>query len=593
MKPPRSYSRIPTYSLIALTLAFCLFTLVHERYAAERAYERLVKHAMIISDDLWNLNNRGAAAYLKLAAEADHYERLEVVNNNGEIFQEVATHFPTRLEQMLIRMKLIPRVVMVTPVRSETDIIGWIEALWIPRTLAMQSYVLLFFFMIWVSITLYCRIIREKQLLEKRVVKRTNALAESNRTLQQEYRERMLAEKQRESIERQLEQSRKMESLGLLAGGVAHDLNNVLSGIVTYPDLILHDLPPDSPQRKNIETIRNAGLRAADIVQDLLTLARRGVVTRQQLDLNELVRQFGVSPECEKIRDYFPDTEIVYDLETALSPIKGSPTALKKVIMNLVSNGAEAQAEGGTLLIETRAIKLTAPKSGLQSMDVGEYVRLRVRDNGEGIGEEDLNRIFEPFYTRKVMGRSGTGLGLTVVWGTVEDHEGAIDVSSRPGEGTTIDIYLPANQEEESRPAPEEGSREEVPGSGQTILIIDDVDHQREIATAILERLNYRVESVESGEAALEFLRKKPVELVVLDMILVGGMDGLDTYKKILELYPGQKAIIASGFSESDRVLRAQALGAGSCIRKPYTLQQLSGAVQKELADRNRKTDTS
>jgi signal transduction histidine kinase len=297
MTRPKIHSRMPMYSLVILTLIFCSFSLGFEKYAAERAQARLVKHAMIVADDLWNFNSEGALEYLKLAAEKDHYETLEVINNNSEIFQSITTDFPNKFEKILVSFQLIPRVMLITPVESKTNIIGWIEAIWIPDTLFVQSGVLSFLFMVHLTIVLYCRISEEKLRLEQRVVERTNELAESNRILQREYQERYQAEKEREKIQKQLEQSRKMESLGLLAGGVAHDLNNVLSGIVSYPDLLLLDLPSDSPQRKTIETIRNSGLRAADIIQDLLTLARRGVVTKQLLDLNELIREYRMSPE--------------------------------------------------------------------------------------------------------------------------------------------------------------------------------------------------------------------------------------------------------------------------------------------------------
>lgn len=586
----KGLSRIPMYALVILTVIFCTFTLGYEKYAAERAQNRLEKHALIIADDLWNFNTEGVIEYLKLAAEADHYERLEVVNHNGELFQSVTTHLPNTLEDFLIGIHLIPRVVLVTPVRSKTNIIGWIEAIWIPQTLQVQADVLLFLFMVFVSITLSSRIIREKQLLEQRVVARTNELTEANKILQQECRERLLIEEEREKIQQQLEQARKMESLGLLAGGVAHDLNNVLSGIVTYPDLLLLDMPADSPQRKSIETIRNSGLRAADIIQDLLTLARRGVVNKQLLDLNELIRQYGSSPEYHKLLGYYPNIKVRYDLEEPLAPVLGSPTALKKVIMNLVSNGAEAQPGGGCLFIVSRNIHLDKPLQGLQPIAVGNYILFRIKDEGEGISPTDLQRIFEPFYTRKVMGRSGTGLGLTVVWGTIEDHSGGIDISSIPGAGTTIDIYLPVSTEKISPPEKEPPA--ELFGKHQTILVVDDEEHQRDIACAILKRLQYQVYAVAGGEEAVAFVRNKKVDLVVLDMILTGGMDGFETYRQILELHPGQKAIIASGFSETDRVRKTHDLGAGICIRKPYTLQQLSIAVWKELQGSEQETFT-
>lgn len=584
MTRQEQHSRVPMYSLIVLTLIFCSFTLGFEKYTADRAQTRLEKHAKIIADDLWNFNSEGVVEYLKLAAEADHYETLEVVNQNGEIFQSITTEIPNRLEKFFIRLHLTPRVMLIAPVESKTNIIGWIEAIWIPQTIFVQAYIFLFLFMVLVTIVLYWRIIDEKQRLEQRVVERTNELAESNRTLQQEYRERVQAEKEREIIQRQLEQSKKMESLGLLAGGVAHDLNNVLSGIVSYPDLLLLDMPQDSKQRKSIETIRNSGLRAADIIQDLLTLARRGVVAKQIVDLNELIKDYSSSPEYEKLLGYYPHIKIHLHLEEPLAPIMGSPTALKKVIMNLVSNGAEAQPEGGSISIESRNQLLLATLNGLQPIAAGEYVVLRVSDEGQGIGPEDLQRIFEPFYTKKVMGRSGTGLGLTVVWGTIEDHNGAIDISSTTGAGTTIEIYLPVSTEKESSAA-KTAPPTELLGNNQTILVVDDVDNQREIASAILKRLNYQVHSVSSGEEALVFLKKSKVDLVVLDMILDGGIDGFETYKQILKLCPGQKAIIASGFSETDQVEETQKLGAGSCIRKPYTLQQLSVAVWKELEE--------
>ena len=570
------------YSLIILTLIFCAFTLGFEKYTADRAQTRLVKHAKIIADDLWNFNSEGVVEYLKLAADADHYETLEVVNQNGEIFQSITTEIPNGLEKILIRLHLTPRVILIAPVESKTNIIGWIEALWIPQTIFVQAYIFVFLFMVLVTITLYWRIMEEKQRLEHRVVERTNELAESHRTLQREYRERVQAEEEREKIQRQLEQSKKMESLGLLAGGVAHDLNNVLSGIVSYPDLLLLDLPQDSRQRKSIETIRDSGLRAADIIQDLLTLARRGVVAKQLVNLNALIKEYSASPEYEKLLGYYPNIEINFHLEEPLAPIMGSPTALKKVIMNLVSNGAEAQPEGGSISLASRNQHLQKTLNGFQPVPAGEYVVLRVSDKGQGIGPEDLQRIFEPFYTKKVMGRSGTGLGLTVVWGTIEDHNGAIDISSTTGAGTTIEIYLPVSTKEASSAEKTEPLTERL-GNNQTILVVDDADNQREIASAILKRLNYQVHSVSSGEEALVFLKKNKVDLVVLDMLLDDGIDGLETYKRILKLHPGQKAIIASGFSETDQVEETQKLGAGSCIRKPYTLQQLSAAVSKEL----------
>jgi two-component system cell cycle sensor histidine kinase/response regulator CckA len=209
-------------------------------------------------------------------------------------------------------------------------------------------------------------------------------------------------------------------------------------------------------------------------------------------------------------------------------------------------------------------------------------VVLSVSDTGEGIQAADLNRIFEPFYTKKVMGRSGTGLGLAVVWGTVKDHHGYINVHSEEGKGSTFALYFPVTREKISS-AHEAVSPSEYEGKGESILIVDDMKEQRDLATEMLNRLNYLVASVASGEEAVMHVKDHPCDLMVLDMIMDPGMDGLDTYKSILEIFPKQKAIIVSGFSESERVRAAQALGAGDYVRKPYVIEKLGLAVRKEL----------
>jgi CheY-like chemotaxis protein len=251
--------------------------------------------------------------------------------------------------------------------------------------------------------------------------------------------------------------------------------------------------------------------------------------------------------------------------------------------MNLVTNAAEAQPQGGSIVIATRSVTLDVPRQGFQQLAVGDYVVLAVADRGEGIGAEDRQRIFEPFYTKKVMGRSGTGLGLTVVWGTVEDHGGAIDLDSQPGQGTTISVYLPVCSELDQSASGDGGRRQQYQGRGETILVVDDLPHQRDIACAMLRRLKYRPLAVESGEDALRLLGEREVDLVLLDMIMDGGIDGCDTYRGIIDIRPQQKAIIASGYSESDRVSEAQSLGAGPCLKKPYTFDELAEAVYRQL----------
>jgi PAS domain S-box-containing protein len=383
-------------------------------------------------------------------------------------------------------------------------------------------------------------------------------------------------------MEAQLQQAQKMKTIGTLAGGVAHDLNNILSGIVSYPELILMDLPEDSPLRKPILTMQQSGEKAAVVVQDLLTLARRGVAIAEVVNLNNIISEQLKSPEFKKLKSFHPDVQVKTRFENDLLNIKGSSAHLSKSVMNLISNAAEAMPDGGTILISTENRYIDRPIRRYDHVEEGEYMTVTVSDTGIGISSEDIKRIFEPFYTKKVMGRSGTGLGMAVVWGTVKDHKGYIDVESSEGKGTTFTLYFPITREifvkEETRlPI------EDYMGKGESILAVDDVEEQRELAFKMLNKLGYSAHTVSSGEEAVEYMEKNKADLIVLDMIMDPGIDGLETYNKILEFHPEQKAIIASGFSETDRVKEVQRLGVGQYIKKPYTLEKIGLAVKKEL----------
>ncbi len=389
------------------------------------------------------------------------------------------------------------------------------------------------------------------------------------------------AEEEKERLQARLQRAQKMEAIGTLAGGVAHDLNNILSGIVSYPDLLLMQLPSDSPLRKPVTTIRESGKRAAAVVQDLLTLARRGLAVTEPVDLNRVIADFLKSAEVERLRANHPQVSIETRLDDTLQNIMGSPVHLQKTLMNLVLNAFEAMPGGGTVGIATENRHLEKSLNGYDHVHEGEYVMLRVSDTGIGISPEERERIFEPFYTKKAMGRSGTGLGMAVVWGTIKDHKGYIDVESTQGRGTTFMLYFPATREVARRePA---ATFDHYRGHGETIMIVDDMEDQREIASTLLSRLGYTVTAVSSGEEAIRRLDEEPADLLVLDMIMGCGMDGLDTYREILKIFPSQKAILASGYSETARVKEAQRLGAGQYIRKPYTLERIGTAVRSEL----------
>jgi len=418
--------------------------------------------------------------------------------------------------------------------------------------------------------------------LENRVQERTTELSKSNLRLQAEMDERHRTYMEKRELEKRLDRSKKMETLGLLAGGVAHDLNNVLSGIVSYPDLLLLDISPDHPMYNPIMTIKESGQKAAAIVQDLLTLARRGVVSNEIINLNAILSEYCASPEHQKIMMFHSNISVEMQLQENLLNIKGSSLHLKKTIMNLISNAAEAQPEGGQICISTYNRYVDTPIQGYQQIKEGEYAVLEVKDTGMGISEHDQEKIFEPFYTKKTMGRSGTGLGMAVVWGTIQDHQGYINIKSELNQGTTFELFFPVTRET-LIPKAEKTSLSAHMGHHETILIIDDAREQIEIATKILKKLNYKPVGMSSGEAAVTYLKSHRVDLLILDMIMDPGMDGLDTYKKIIEIHPGQKAIIASGYAENERVKTLQELGAGPYIKKPYTIENLGQAIKIEL----------
>ena len=383
-------------------------------------------------------------------------------------------------------------------------------------------------------------------------------------------------------LEIKLQQAKKMEAIGTLAGGVAHDLNNVLSAQVGYPDLILMDLPEGSPLKGHVLRIQESGLKAAAIVQDLLTLARRGVIVTDIINLNQTIDSYLNSPEYEKLKTFYPNIKIESNFDADLQNIMGSSVHIFKTIMNLVNNAAEAISHSGNIVISTQNRYIDKAIKGYDSIKEGDYAVLSVSDDGTGIAANDIERIFEPFYTKKVMGRSGTGLGMAVVWGTVQDHKGYIDVQSTLNKGTTFMLYFPATREKISKqkiPLP----MEKYMGNGESILVVDDVEGQRKIASDLLEKLGYSVIAVADGEEAVSYMEKNSADLIILDMLMEPGIDGCETYKRILKLHPQQKAVITSGFSTTERVKETQKLGAGVYIKKPYTFEKIGLAIQKEL----------
>ena len=368
--------------------------------------------------------------------------------------------------------------------------------------------------------------------------------------------------------------AKRLETAGQIAGQVAHDFNNLLAPLMAYPEFIRGELPDNSRAQKYLNDIENAAGQIADINQQLLTLGRRGHYNLEPLNLNNVIRE--VLRQMEP-----PPKSLVLDvkLDDNLMNIKGGQSQIYRVISNLVNNARDAMTDIGRISIRTENYYVDKAFGHYVRIPKGEYVKVTVSDNGTGIPEENLQKIFDPFFTTKTTDKKrGSGLGLSVVDSVVKDHHGYIDVETRLGEGTTIYVYF--NITRENIEAPRDDA---ILGGTESILVVDDDSVQREVTARLLNHLGYKTEAVESGEKAIIKLKDKSFDLLLLDMIMPGGIDGTETFRLAREIDRNQKAIIVSGFSESRRVHEAINLGAGAYIRKPLNLKSISLAVRKEL----------
>lgn len=394
-----------------------------------------------------------------------------------------------------------------------------------------------------------------------------------------EITERKRQEKENKNLQEQLHRASKMEAIGLMAGGIAHDLNNILAGVTGYPELMLLSLPSDSNLRKPLEAVLSSGRRASAVVTELLTMARGVASVKEPYNCNNLIEEFLNTPEALKIVDNYPHVKIVKRFEKGTGAIMCSPIHIQKCILNLLLNAVEAASDKTDARVEILTDKLNLNKDTCDNLNLnpGEYVHVLIKDNGYGISKQDVNKIFEPFYSTKIMGRSGTGLGLTVVWNVMHDQNGGVNVESGPN-GTTFTLYIPAT----SKPVLEtvDGAMQWNGNIAGRILVVDDEPQLREIATGMLEAFGYVVKAVNSGEEAIAAIQEEEFDLVLLDMMMEPGMNGRQTYEEIIKLKSDQKALIVSGYSENEEVRRALALGAGGFIKKPYSVRELLRAVQ-------------
>lgn len=396
--------------------------------------------------------------------------------------------------------------------------------------------------------------------------------------------ERKRLEEEELNLHEKLKKAKRLESLGILAGGVAHDLNNILGPIRGYPDLILEILPEDSSVRDDIIAIRTAADRASNVIGDLLALARRGRYNMKPLNLNDIVKSYLKSANFCKLKEANKNSHLKLDIEDTSCFVKGSDTHLEKVIMNLTINAFESMEDGGTVSINTskKDVKRTSLLED-KSVD-GKFVVLEIADEGYGISEENINNIFDPFFTtKKKTDSSGTGLGLAVVHGVIKDHDGFIEVESQVGHGSKFTIYFPFIEE---KPLQEQMASYSISyQNSENLLIVEDSEEQRRLSQRLLGHLGYDIVCVENGRACIEYLKNHGVDLVLLDMIMEEDFDGLDTYKEIRKIQPELPVIIVSGFSESERIKEAIELGVKQLVKKPFRLNTIGRVIREVLRD--------
>lgn len=368
--------------------------------------------------------------------------------------------------------------------------------------------------------------------------------------------------------------AQRLETAGRIAGQVAHDFNNLLGPLTAYPDLIRDLLGPGHPAQELMDSIESAALQMAAINQQLLTLGRRGHYEQTVVNLNEIVRE-AAAREIPRPKSLVVELELATDL----MGIKGGGAQIARAVTNLLSNARDAMIDTGVLTLRTENLYVDDQRGHLERILKGEYVRLTIADTGAGMSAETMSKMFDPFFTTKTSDRRrGSGLGLSVTHAVMEDHRGYVDCESEVGRGTSMYLYFPVTHDHVST-----SDSAEIVGGSEKVLIVDDDPIQRNVATRLLDRLGYRVRSVESGEQAVRLLQAETFDLLVLDMVMPGGIDGAETYQRILRGQEGQRAIIVSGYAESERVDLALRRGAHSFLKKPLTPTAFGQAVRRAL----------
>jgi PAS domain S-box-containing protein len=377
------------------------------------------------------------------------------------------------------------------------------------------------------------------------------------------------------NLERQLLQAQKVEAIGRLAGGVAHDMNNLLTPILGYGELLVNDFDPGDRRRRSVEQILKAGYRSRDMVRQLLAFGRKQALEYHMMNLNKIIEEF------EKLLRHTIRENITWKFipSPGIPAIRADIGQIEQVIMNLVINAQDAMPDGGRLTIETTMVEIDDDYAAThQGVKPGKYAMLAVSDTGAGMDEETREHIFEPFFSTK--GEKGTGLGLSTVYGIVKQHGGNIWVYSEPGKGTIFKVYLPISEEEPAEQRTGEESTGDLHGS-ETILLVEDNEQVREIGHSVLTQLGYAVLVAQRGSEALALMESQnsPVDLLITDVIMP-GMNGKELFTKASEKQGGLKVLYMSGYTDDVIVHQGVLDKDAQFLQKPFTVKDLSAKVR-------------
>ncbi|MBE9546567.1 MAG: response regulator, partial [Proteobacteria bacterium] len=378
---------------------------------------------------------------------------------------------------------------------------------------------------------------------------------------------------EKRKTEEELLKTQKLESIGLLAGGIAHDFNNVLTAIIGNISLAKMYAKPGDKIFERLEETEKASLGAKDLTQQLLTFSKGGEPIKKTVAFLELISDSagfalrGANVRCE------------FSMPDDLWPVEVDEGQMGQVINNLIINASQAMPEGG--IIKVRAENMIIGPINVLPLKPGRYIKISIQDRGIGIQKEHLSRIFDPYFTTK---QKGTGLGLTTVYSIIDKHDGHITAESELGVGTTFHIYLPASGKEITKSKDMETHI--LTGKGK-ILVMDDEEIVRDIVGEMLKHLGYEVAFAEDGAEAIEMYRNSPFDVVMMDLTIPGGMGGKEAIKKLLEIDPGARAIVSSGYSNDPVMANFEKYGFAGVVSKPYKIEELGKALYKVITGKD------